>query len=122
LESARWVSEFDAGYFDWEHMGLWSTFLAPVARLTKFLLRIVSFLVARRQRSGPGAALSPGLVVLRRLLLDMSFVLCAVFVGRRLWSRSGIRRREVVHALAGVWSAIVGRGSTTARVLVDRGV
>lgn len=121
-----WLTEFDVEYFDWEHMGLWSVALAPLARTTKFLARILAFLLARRQRSvgrGHGEGLSPGLVVLRRLILDASFVICVLMIGRKMWRRSGVRRREVVGALKAVWHAMVGNSSSAAgRVLVDRGV
>lgn len=123
-----WMESIDEEYFGWEHMGLWSVMLAPMARLTKFLGRILAFLLVRRRTEGAGrgngnnAQISPALAVLRRLLLDASFVLALLFVGRKLWRRSGIRRQEVLTALAGVWGAIVGRGPALARQLVDRGV
>lgn len=125
------LAEFDPDYFSREHMGLWSVALVPLARLTRFLMRIVAFLLVRRNRDrsaglpgvlgGYAEGMSPGLVVLRRLLLDASFVLCMAFAGRAAWRRSGIRRREVMRALAGVWGALVGTGAP-ARTLVDRGV
>ena len=119
----RWAAQLDEEYFDWEHMGLWSMVLAPLARTTKFLLRVVAFLVSRRQRSSGSSGLSPGLLVFRRLLLDVSFVLCAAFIWRRIWARSGLRRKEVIHALVGVWHAMSGRVSaSSSRVLIDRGV
>jgi len=121
MRVARWW-DFDEEYFDWEHMGLWSVVLAPLARLTKFLSRLLGFLLARREREGV-ARLSPGLVVLRRLLLDASFVVCILIIGRKLWKRSGIRRQEVIKALRGVWSAISGSSVTSpTRILVDKAV
>ncbi|KAI5122180.1 hypothetical protein M0805_007077 [Coniferiporia weirii] len=118
-----WLAGIDEEYFGWEHMGLWSVALAPLARLTKLLARVLAFLLARRDAENGGRGrLSPGLVVLRRLLLDASFVLFVLFLGRKVWRRSGIRRKEVMHALAGVWGAIVGRGPGVPRQFVDRGV
>ncbi|EJD00893.1 ACBP-domain-containing protein [Fomitiporia mediterranea MF3/22] len=117
-----WLTEFDEDYFGWDHMGLWSTVLSPLARLTKFLGRVVSFLLARRDAEGTRRRpLSPGLAILRRLLLDASFVLLVAYVARRAWRRSGVRRREVIHAVKGVWRAIVGQG-TELRQLVEKGV
>ena len=119
----RWLTEFDEGYFDWEHMGLWSVALSPLARLTKYLGRVLVFLLARRDRDGlRRRGLSPGLAILRRLLLDASFVLFVAYVARRAWRRSGVRRREVVHAIKGVWRAIRGQGIEMSRQLVERGV
>ncbi|KAL5527136.1 hypothetical protein ACEPAG_5927 [Sanghuangporus baumii] len=119
----RWISEFDEGYFDWEHMGLWSVVLSPLARVTKYLGRILVFLLARRDRDGlRRRGLSPGLAILRRLLLDASFVLFVLYVARRAWKRSGVRRKEVIHAVKGVWRAIRGQGIEMSRQLVERGV
>ncbi|KAH8105003.1 ACBP-domain-containing protein [Phellopilus nigrolimitatus] len=118
-----WLWDISEADFGWENMGLWSVALAPLARLTKFLARVLAFLLARRSGEGGGrVGLSPALVVLRRLLLDASFVLVALFAGRKAWQRSGVRRREVLHALAGVWGAVVGRSPDVTRHLVDRGV
>ncbi|KLO15746.1 ACBP-domain-containing protein [Schizopora paradoxa] len=121
MRVARWW-DFDEEYFDWEHMGLWSVVLAPLARMTKFLSSILGFLLARREREGL-TRLSPGLIVLRRLLLDASFVLGLLFIGRRLWKRSGMRRQEVLKALRGVWTAITGSSAVgPARILIDKAV
>ena len=118
-----WITEFDVEYFDWDHMGLWSVMLAPLARTTKFLAQIVAFLLARRpQGAGRGERMSPGVVVLRRLILDASFVLCVLLVGRKMWRKSGVRRREVVGALKAVWAAIVGSNAGAGRVLIDKSV
>lgn len=140
----RRLADFDgAEYFGWTHMGLWSVTLVPLARLTRFLFRVLAFLLVRRGRErergrradvpgmgGSGAlpvpgddeGMSPGLVVLRRLLLDASFVLVVAAIARAGWRRSGMRRREVLRALKGVWGAVVGPGTATGRVLIDRAV
>jgi hypothetical protein len=41
-----------------------------------------------------------------------------------VWRRTGIRRREVLRALGGVWRALVGPGASGGggRVMVNRGV
>ena len=118
-----WWWNWDPEYFDREHMGLWSVALVPLARLTRFLLRVLAFLIQRDPRTGfggPGQIMSPGQLVLRRLLLDASFLVCAAVVARLGWRRSGARRREVVRALRGLWGALAGRPMD--RVLVERGV
>ena len=118
-----WLMNIDEEAFSWEHMGLWSAVLKPLAKMTKFLARVLAFLLARRGAPGDGKqTLSPGLAILRRLLLDVSFILFTFFVGRKLWRRSGVRRREVVHALLGVWRALLGGGTVVQRQLVDVGV
>ena len=118
-----WLTEFDEENFSWEHMGLWSTVLSPLARLTKFLGRILAFLLSRRDVEGTRhRTLSPGMAILRRLLLDASFVLLVMYVARRAWRRSGVRRREVIYAMKGVWRAIVGEVSDVSRQLVEKGV
>ena len=117
----RWLTEFDEEYFDWEHMGLWSVALAPLARLTKYLTHILAFLLARRTRDGEHG-LSPGMVVLRRLLLDASFIICVLITTRRIWRKMGVRRREVLHALGGVWKAVIGQTNAVTRTFEDRGI
>ncbi|TDL29164.1 hypothetical protein BD410DRAFT_779490 [Rickenella mellea] len=104
--------------FDLEHMGMWSVVLQPLARLTRYLLRLLAFLSHR------DTGLTPGMVILRRLLLDVSFFMCIAMLGRAAWRKSGVRRREVVYALKGLWGAVVGRSGTNSpvRVMVDRAV
>lgn len=118
-----WLMNIDEEAFGWEHMGLWSAVLKPLVKTTKFLAMILAFLLARSSTNNDGRrGLSPSLAILRRLLLDVSFVLFALFVGRRIWKRSGVRRREVTHALKGVWRALLGSGTAVQRQLVDVGV
>ncbi|KAK7060275.1 hypothetical protein VNI00_001040 [Paramarasmius palmivorus] len=62
---------------------------------------------------------SPWRIILRRLFLDASFLVCVLGLLRLLWKRSGVRRREVLMALGVLWRALVGRRE---RLLVDRGV
>ena len=117
------TSELDEEYFGWDHMGLWCVALKPLAKMTRFLARVVAFLISRRDGGAGGTKfLSPGLAILRRLLLDASFVVLLVYFGRKLWRRSGVRRREVVHALMGVWGAVVGKNVGISKQMVDRGV
>ena len=119
-----WLLNIDEEAFGWDNMGLWSALLKPLAKTTKFLARILAFLLARRGSSDADGrkGLSPGLAILRRLLLDASFILFALVIGRKIWRRSGVRRREVSLALKGVWRAMLGTGTVVQRQLVDRGV
>ena len=111
-----WYLRWDPSDFGWEHMGMWSLVLSPAARTTRFLLRVLAFLLPRHSEK----PLSPGLLVFRRVLLDVSFTLCMFAVARKLWKRSGMKQGEVTVALQGLWTAIAGsRGD---RILVSKGV
>lgn len=59
------------------------------------------------------------LIIIRRLALDLTFLLFVWAVVKGLWRASGMRRREVLKALVGVWHAVAGR---QARVLIDKAV
>jgi hypothetical protein len=93
----------------WDDLGLWSW----VARL---LLRTLRALRAGLAVDGA----SPAFVVVRRLFLDLSFVLAALAFARMFWRRSGARRSEIVHALRALGWAIAGRRPP--RTLVSRAV
>lgn len=94
-------------------MGMWSLILKPLFRVVALFERLMDFLAHNENRT-------PTLVVVRRLFLDISFVLVMLALFRALWKKSGIRRRKVLFALRGLWSAIIG--SETPRVLIDRAV
>ena len=63
---------------------------------------------------------SPALIVIRRLFLDLSFILAVLGLVRMGWRRSGVRRREIAVALRVLWRAVVG--TPAPRALVSRGV
>ena len=104
----------DSVHWDIDDMGMWALVLRPLLRAYA-LARYALVLLA-----GGGPRRSPTFVVVRRLLLDVSFVLCVLAVFKAGWRRSGVRRREVVAALNGLWYAIVGQH--TPRQMVERGV
>ena len=58
--------------------------------------------------------------IIRRLVLDASFMIALYMAARAGWRASGMRRREVLKALRLVWLALLG--GKPKRVLVDRGV
>ncbi|KAG7097219.1 hypothetical protein E1B28_004590 [Marasmius oreades] len=99
--------------WDTEDLGLWSFVVTPTLRGLEFLKQVAGFF-ARSEGNR-----SPSLIVLRRLCLDASFILCFLALFRILWRKSGIRRREVNAALVVLWRALLGRKE---RLLVDRGV
>jgi hypothetical protein len=63
---------------------------------------------------------SPTFVVLRRLFLDISFILCTLTLIKTMWRKTGVRRRAVNAAIRALWWAIIGR--TPARDMADRGI
>ncbi|KAG8683856.1 hypothetical protein FRC11_012976, partial [Ceratobasidium sp. 423] len=94
--------------------GAWSVILTPIARSVVSARRMLQ--VIRR---------NPTMIIIRRLMLDISFLLALLAVIRACWRRFGGRRREVISALSGIWIALVNGGQAPARrerILVDRGI
>ncbi|KAI0751487.1 acyl CoA binding protein-domain-containing protein [Daedaleopsis nitida] len=103
----------DAVRWDVDDMGMWSLVLRPLVRAVRLFRLLMAFVANAEHRS-------PTFVVVRRLFLDISFVLCFLAVFKLGWRRSGVRRREVSAALRGLWRAIVGQ--QVPRAMVERGV
>jgi len=96
-------------------MGLWSLFLQPVAKLLASVRRVAAFLAVNERRS-------PTFVVIRRLFLDLTFVLAVLAVAKVGWRRTGLRRKEIYIALGVLWRAVVGGRTGRVRRMVDQGV
>ncbi|GJE84930.1 acyl-CoA-binding protein [Phanerochaete sordida] len=96
-----------------EDVGMWALVLNPLAAVLLRVRRAADFL-----RHGDNR--SPTLVVLRRLILDVSFLLCVLAASRLVWRRSGTRRQAVRDTLQRIWWILIGR--QVPRVLVDRGI
>jgi hypothetical protein len=96
-------------HWDLDDLGMWSLILNPMSR---FMERLSRFFSRNESRS-------PSMIVLRRLCLDVSFLLCVIAFIRLVWKKSGVRRREVNAALRLLWRAILGRDN---RVMIERGV
>lgn len=113
--SPRWSAAMqgDGGEWDLDDMGMWSLVLRPLARVLSMLRFITSFLAHGQGRS-------PAMVIVRRLFLDVSFILCVLAAMKLMWRRSGVRRREVRAALGFLWLAVIGQRQP--RRMVDRGV
>ena len=112
--SPRWASAYTSAVdWDLDDMGMWSLVLHPLLRAATLARYLTSLLASSRGRS-------PTFIVVRRLFLDISFLLFMLSMMRLAWRRSGMRRREVLTALAGLWRAVVGQSPP--RRLVDRGV
>ncbi|SJL01508.1 uncharacterized protein ARMOST_04830 [Armillaria ostoyae] len=98
--------------WDYDDLGMWSLVLNPISRGVEQLRELAKFFSKNEHRS-------PSAIILRRLCLDASFLLCVLAFVRILWKKSGVRRREVYAALVVLWNAILG---TKHRTMVDTGV
>lgn len=87
--------------WDIDDLGMWSLVLNPLSRGMEHLRELSTFFARNENRS-------PSMIIVRRLCLDISFLLCVITTVRALWSKSGVRRREVKAALIILWRAIVG--------------
>ncbi|TFK92954.1 ACBP-domain-containing protein [Polyporus arcularius HHB13444] len=103
----------DVVRWDIEDMGMWSLVLQPLARVFRLFRQLMALLANSEKRS-------PTFVIIRRLFLDISFVLCFLAVFKLGWRRSGVRRKEVSAALRTLWRAIVGQQAP--RHMTERGV
>ena len=92
-------------------MGFWSVLLQPMARLQHDLQYFVVFLT-----SPDAKTMGPVLMIVRRLLLDASFVLFVAWILRFGWRRTRDWRKDILEA----WKHV--RTGKVKRVLVDKGV
>jgi hypothetical protein len=95
-------SGFGSDEWNFDDLGMWTVVVRPVSRVLGLMKAFTTYFIN-------GNIQSPLLVVLRRLCLDLSFLLAALGLFRHLWRRSGIRRREVKLAFGVLWRAIMGR-------------
>ncbi|KAF8529250.1 ACBP-domain-containing protein [Hysterangium stoloniferum] len=128
--------------WDPTQMGLWSLVTGPMTRIVESLRELTLFLAyvpIEEQNPHPhprdprhrlyararGYKISsPVLLIVRRLLLDASFILAVLGITGWIWRKTGLRRREVYVALGVLWRALTGSeaGSRPGRQMVDRGV
>lgn len=101
--------------YDLDDMGLWSLVLQPLAKLLGSVRRAAAFLAVNENRS-------PTFVVIRRLFLDLSFVLAVLAVAKVGWRRTGLRRKEIYIALGVLWGAVTGGRTGNVRRMVEQGV
>ncbi|KAF8901640.1 hypothetical protein CPB84DRAFT_1815100 [Gymnopilus junonius] len=87
--------------WDIDDLGMWSMVLKPFFRGLEHLREFSAFFASSEGRS-------PSRIIIRRLCLDVSFLVFVVSLIGVLWRRSGVRRREVRAALIILWRAIVG--------------
>lgn len=102
-DDARWR-------WDAQRYGAWALVLDPLTRI----VRGAQTMLADEHAS-------PVLLIVRRLMLDASFVVFVLWVVRQLWRRSGARKRQVAALVRGIFYFITG-GEKPRRVMVDRGV
>lgn len=100
--------------FDLDDMGLWSLVLQPLARLLASVRGVATFLAVNENRS-------PTFVVIRRLFLDLSFVLAILAIAKVGWKRTGLRGKKIYVSLGVLWKAAVGGHTDTVRRMVERG-
>jgi hypothetical protein len=103
----------DRSEWDLDDLGMWSFVLNPLARCIASFRALATFFIRTENKS-------PTFIVVRRLFLDVSFLLCVATVVRAIWRKSGVRRQEVRAALRVLWRAVLG--SQKERIMVDRGV
>jgi hypothetical protein len=101
--------------FDLDDMGLWSLVLQPLARVLSSVRGVATFFAVNENRS-------PTFVVIRRLFLDLSFVLAVLAIAKVGWKRTGLRRGEIYVALGILSKAVVGSRTGTLRRMVEQGV
>lgn len=101
--------------FDLDDMGLWSLILQPLARLLSSVRGVAAFLAVNENRS-------PTFVVIRRLFLDLSFVLAVLAIAKVGWKRTGLRRKNIYVALGILWKAVIEGRTGTVRRVVEQGV
>jgi hypothetical protein len=104
----------DGQEWDLDDLGMWSLVANPISRGIETLREAATFFARDENRT-------PTLIIVRRLCLDVSFLLCVLAVIRAIWKKSGVRRREVNAALVVLWRAILGTKKGP-RTMVDRGV
>jgi len=85
-----------------DEIGLWAIVFKGMARVLASLRQLAIFLSDNEGRS-------PTFVVIRRLFLDLSFILCTLALVKTVWRRTGVRRREVGAAIQALWWAVVGK-------------
>lgn len=84
-----------------DDMGLWTYVLQPLALGIKPLKRVLIFLCCGDRRSLV-------LMIIRRLCLDVSFMLVVLALLRAIWKKSRARRRAINVALGILWAALTG--------------
>jgi hypothetical protein len=99
--------------WDLDDMGLWSIVLQPISRVVEGMRHVIAFLAVNESRT-------PTFVIVRRLFLDLSFILCVLAVLKLGWRRSGLRRGEISKALGVLWRAILGERRP--RRMIDQAV
>lgn len=101
--------------FDLDDMGLWSLILQPLARLLTSVRGVAAFLAVNETRS-------PTFVVIRRLFLDLSFVLAILAIAKVGWKRTGLRRKNIYVALGVLWKAVIGGRAGIVRQMAEQDV
>jgi len=105
----------DVRKWDPSNMGLWSIVTRPLVRIISSLSTLVEFLLGPAYAHGPAhpglTHPSPIFVVIRRLILDATFILSVFALLRYIIRRNGMRNREINAAFRNLFRALIGRNS-----------
>lgn len=120
--SPRWLSNrgspqegTDEPQWDLSDLGLWSIVLKPLSRGVDHLRNWAVFFARDESRT-------PAKIIVRRLVLDVSFLMCVIALIGAIWRKSGVRRKEVKAALVILWRALIGAGGHSNRAMADKSV
>ncbi|KZT62148.1 ACBP-domain-containing protein [Calocera cornea HHB12733] len=99
-----------------ESWGMWGIVLSPFSYALSLLQRSVSFIL-----SNETFRRSPVLAIVRRLFLDLSFLLTLAALARYAWRRSGLTKRDVKRLVLHAWAIATSRNRQP-RALAHAGV
>ncbi|KZV90512.1 ACBP-domain-containing protein [Exidia glandulosa HHB12029] len=98
--------------WDAQRYGAWALVLDPLTNA----LRATRTMLAEEHAS-------PVLLIVRRLMLDASFVVFVLWLLRQVWRRSRARQRQLLSLISSLLYLIAGRQrGVPQRIMVDRGV
>ncbi|KZO94900.1 hypothetical protein CALVIDRAFT_538663 [Calocera viscosa TUFC12733] len=87
-----------------EGWGMWGIVLSPFTYLISVVQRSIGFIL-----SNEAFRRSPVLAIVRRLFLDLSFLLTLAALARYGWRRSGLTKRDVKRLVLHAWATATNR-------------
>lgn len=98
-----------------EGWGMWGVVFSPITYMLSLTQRSIGFVL-----SNEAFRRSPVLAIVRRLFLDLSFLLTLAALARYAWRRSGLTKGDVKRLLLHAWAIAQGRDGRP-RALADAG-